>query len=36
MFTYTKRTGERARFRIVWWPLLLSIGLSIALTLALR
>lgn len=36
MFVFTKRSGERTRMRFMWWPLLLSIGLSILLTVALN
>ena len=36
MFIFTKRSGQRGRFRIIWWPLLLSIGLTIVLNLLLR
>ena len=35
MFVWTKRSGERARFRFYWWPLLLSIGVSVLLILLL-
>jgi hypothetical protein len=36
MFVFTKRGGERTRFRLLWWPLILSIGLTILLNLLLR
>ena len=36
MFLVTKRSGERARFRFLWWPLVLSLGLTIVLNLLLR
>jgi hypothetical protein len=36
MFIFTKRSGQRGRFRFLWWPLLLSIGLTVLLNLALR
>jgi hypothetical protein len=36
MFVWTKRSGRRARFRFYWWPLVLSLVLSVLLTLALR
>ena len=32
MFVWHKRSGEKARMRFYWWPLLLSIVLSIVLT----
>jgi hypothetical protein len=35
MFVWTKRSGERSRFRFYWWPLLLCLALSILLTLLL-
>jgi hypothetical protein len=34
MFVWTKRSGERGRTRFYWWPLLLSILLSVLLTIA--
>lgn len=36
MFVWTKRSGQRAKTRFYWWPLLLSLVLSIALTLVLN
>jgi hypothetical protein len=33
---FTKRNGQRGRFRFSWWPLVISIALSVLLTLALR
>jgi hypothetical protein len=36
MFIFTKYSGQRGRMRFVWWPLLLSIALTIVLNLALR
>ena len=33
MFVWTKRPGERGRTRFSWWPLLLSLVLSVLLTL---
>jgi hypothetical protein len=36
VFVWTKRRGRRARFRFYWWPLVLSLLLSVLLTLALR
>jgi len=32
MFVWHKRSGDKARMRFYWWPLLLSLVLSIALT----
>lgn len=32
MFVWTKRSGERGRTRFYWWPLLLSLLLSVLLT----
>ena len=36
MFVFTKRSGERGRMRFMWWPLVLSIVLSIGLTVLLN
>ncbi len=36
MFVWYKRSGERARTRFIWWPLLISLALSIILTLLLN
>jgi hypothetical protein len=36
MFIFTKRSGQRGRLRFLWWPLALSIVLSLALTIALN
>ena len=36
MFVFTKRSGGSGRVRFYWWPLLVSIALSVILTLALR
>lgn len=33
MFVWTKRSGQRSRTRFYWWPLLLSLVLSVLLTL---
>ena len=35
MFVWTKGSGRPARFRFYWWPLVLSLVLSVLLTLAL-
>jgi hypothetical protein len=32
MFVWTKRSGQRGRARFSWWPLLLSLALSVLLT----
>ena len=32
MFVWTKRSGDRAKTRVYWWPLLLSLVLSVLLT----
>jgi hypothetical protein len=34
MLVWTKRSGQRGRTRFYWWPLLLSLALSVLLTLA--
>lgn len=36
MFVWTKRSGRPGRARFYWWPLLLSLLLSVVLTLALN
>jgi hypothetical protein len=36
MFVFTKGSGRRGRVRFLWWPLLLSLAISLLLTLALR
>lgn len=36
MFIWSKRSGEPARRRVIWWPLLLSVVASIVLTIALN
>ena len=36
MFVWTKRSGRRGRVRFYWWPLVISLLLSVLLTLALR
>jgi len=36
MFVWTKRPGRRGRMRFSWWPILLSVALSLLLTLATR
>ncbi len=33
MFVWTKRSGQRGKTRFYWWPLLLSLVLSVVLTL---
>ena len=32
MFVWTKRSGQRGKTRFYWWPLLLSLVLSVLLT----
>ena len=36
MFVFTKRSGRPGRVRFMWWPLLLSIALSVLLTILLN
>ncbi len=36
MFVWQKRSGARSRVRFIWWPLVLSLLLSVALTIALN
>jgi hypothetical protein len=36
MFVWTKSSGRRSRVRFMWWPLLLSLVLSVVLTLFLN
>ena len=36
MFVWTKRSGRPAKMRFSWWPLLLSLVLSVVLTLLLN
>jgi uncharacterized membrane protein YhaH (DUF805 family) len=36
MFVWTKRSGRPGRARFYWWPLLLTLGVSLLLTLALN
>ena len=36
MFVFTKRSGQRGRTRFYWWPLLLSLLLSVLLTLVIN
>ena len=36
MFVFTKSSGRRGRVRFYWWPLVLSLAMSLLLTLALR
>lgn len=33
MFVWYKRSGQRSRARFYWWPLLLSLALSLVITL---
>ena len=36
MFLWYKRSGRRSRVRFLWWPLVLSLVLSVLLTIALN
>ncbi len=36
MFVFTKRSGQRGKTRFYWWPLLLSLLVSVLLTLAIN
>jgi uncharacterized membrane protein YhaH (DUF805 family) len=36
MFVWTKRSGRSARTRFSWWPLLLSLLMSVVLTVAIN
>lgn len=36
MFVWYKRSGQRSRVRFIWWPLLLSLALSVILTIAIN
>ena len=36
MFVWTKRSGQPGRSRFQWWPLVLSVVVSIVLTIALN
>jgi hypothetical protein len=36
MFVWYKRSGDRGRVRFYWWPLLLSLLLSVVLTVLLN
>lgn len=36
MFVWTKRSGRPSKVRLMWWPLLLSIVLSVLLTVLLN
>ena len=36
MFIWQKRSGDRARVRFLWWPLVLSLVLSVLLTIVLN
>ena len=33
MFVWTKRSGQRGKTRFYWWPLLISLIVSVLLTL---
>lgn len=36
MFVWHKRSGEPSKVRFLWWPLLLSLALSVLLTIMLN
>lgn len=36
MIFWSKRSGERSRVRVLWWPLVLSLAFSVGLTLLLN
>ena len=36
MFVYRKRSGRPGRVKFYWWPLLLSLAVSVVLTLLLN
>ena len=36
MFVFSKRSGRPGRVRFYWWPLIISIALSLLLTLTMR
>jgi len=36
MFVWSKRSGEPSRTKFSWWPLLISLGLSVVLTILLN
>lgn len=36
MFVFSKRSGEKSRTRFYWWPLVVSLVLSILLTILLN
>ncbi|MDP9402355.1 MAG: hypothetical protein M3P85_03270 [Actinomycetota bacterium] len=36
MFVWYKRSGERSRARVLWWPLVLSLVVSVVLTILLN
>ncbi len=36
MFVWYKRSGGRSRVRFYWWPLVLSLALSVVLTIILN
>lgn len=36
MFFWSKRSGEPSRVRFLWWPLILSVVISVVLTIALN
>jgi hypothetical protein len=36
MMWWSKRSGERPRVRVLWWPLVLSVALSVGVTVLLN
>jgi hypothetical protein len=36
MFVWHKRSGQRGRVRFMWWPLVLSLVVSVILTIAIN
>jgi hypothetical protein len=36
MMWWSKRSGERARVRVLWWPLVLALALSVCATVLLN
>lgn len=36
MFVWQKRSGERSRVKFYWWPLVVSLALSVLLTVLLN
>lgn len=36
MFVWQKRSGEKSRVKFYWWPLVISLALSVILTILLN